>query len=659
MPNQISLCYNLSMPVGSKRIRPLAILFISLFLFQPALAQAGPVAVLSNLNTQSFPSIEAYLDVYDSSGEFVSDLKPAQVTIYEDGKPTDLTSLQLMRQGVQFVTVFNPGPSFGVRDSKGKSRYDFLKGALEQWAKGRQGSNLDDLSLLITNGPSISHTSDSLKFATALQSENINAREAVPNLDILYNAVKVASDPAPRPGMKRVVLFITPPLDGQDISLDNLVTQAREQGVSIYVWMVTTKGTFSSLGVQRLNDLASKTGGWVFTYTGDETLPNPEDYLAKQRNIYHLAYPSGVNSNGTHQVIAKITLPEDIVETEPQTFEILLLPPVPAFISPPIQIQRKPPVDAASSQQGDIVTTGLIPPEQPLQIIFDFPDGRKRPIIKTALLVDGVSVAENTTPPFDQFSWNLQKYTTDGSHLLKIEATDAFGLTGTSIEIPVSINIIQATPNPWSTIAHNLPALVALAVLLSIAILILVLITGGQLKPITHRPYRRGRRKIGAVTQAVQTQTNETVPETISHWVSRLHWPQHNGAQNALAYLRPVDESGEQPTNPPIAISQDEITIGRDPNLATLVLNDPSIDGLHARLIRQEDSSYFLKDEGSIAGTWINYSPIPQEGAKLEHGDLVNFGRICFRFNLKQPGNVRKPVITPGAIEEKFIEEII
>jgi hypothetical protein len=271
--------------------------------------------------------------------------------------------------------------------------------------------------------------------------------------------------------------------------------------------------------------------------------------------------------------------------------------------------------------------------------------------------VDGSLVEENTEPPFDHFTWNLRGYNSDGSHLLRIEATDSLGIIGSSVEIPVNISILQSKPSPWSTIRRNLPLLAALAVLLSCAILVLVLITGGHLRPGFHKRRRRKIRKIESSAQPAQILRDENLPSTISNWVNRLHWPLAAAGQNAHAFLRPVDEPGEHPANSPIAITEEELTIGRDPNLATLVLNDPSVDGLHARLIQHADGSFHLLDENSVAGTWINYSPINSEGAKLEHGDLVNFGRICFRFSLRHPGNVRKPVISSTSQADEMIEE--
>ncbi len=102
-----------------------------------------------------------------------------------------------------------------------------------------------------------------------------------------------------------------------------------------------------------------------------------------------------------------------------------------------------------------------------------------------------------------------------------------------------------------------------------------------------------------------------------------------------------------------VPITTTETTLGSDPNLATLVLDDPTVEGLHSRLIQGENGSFRLTDEGSIAGTWINYSPVSREGAALEHGDLVHIGRVGFRFSLRQPGIGRKPVVKHIEDQEK------
>ena len=77
--------------------------------------------------------------------------------------------------------------------------------------------------------------------------------------------------------------------------------------------------------------------------------------------------------------------------------------------------------------------------------------------------------------PFENFTWDLQEYTSEGTHQLKVEARDSLGLVGTSAEIPVYVTLVQPTENPWAGIQHNMPLLIGLIVLVAGAILVLFL----------------------------------------------------------------------------------------------------------------------------------------------------------------------------------------
>jgi pSer/pThr/pTyr-binding forkhead associated (FHA) protein len=105
-----------------------------------------------------------------------------------------------------------------------------------------------------------------------------------------------------------------------------------------------------------------------------------------------------------------------------------------------------------------------------------------------------------------------------------------------------------------------------------------------------------------------------------------------------------VPPSDEPYQAAPIPISSDEIIFGSDLIQSTWVIDDPSLDGLHARLIR-EGNTYRLVDAGTTAGTWINYTPVSPQGDLVENGDLIHLGRICFRFSSRSSGKVKKPTI--------------
>jgi pSer/pThr/pTyr-binding forkhead associated (FHA) protein len=113
----------------------------------------------------------------------------------------------------------------------------------------------------------------------------------------------------------------------------------------------------------------------------------------------------------------------------------------------------------------------------------------------------------------------------------------------------------------------------------------------------------------------------------------------------AFAFLIPVTQVDEATTGTPISISAGEVTLGSDPNQSILVFDDLSVEGLHARLTRLEEGVFKISDEGSVAGTWVNYTPVSGEGVVLVHGDLIHIGRISFRFTQREQQGGRKPVI--------------
>lgn len=634
----------------TKKIRYI-LSFVLLFLSfpDPSNAQTGLNATLSQSDDSKFPTIRFFLDVHDEEGNFIHDVEVNQVSIIEDGKPLPAANIMETKPGLQFVVALNPGPSFAIRNSQAISRYDIISQHLSNWAESRIGSDIDDLSLIINNGPEISHVNNTQQWLQTLKTSQVDARNATPNLDSLFRAVTIANDVTPRPGMERAVLFITPAIETQQIEpLDNLIAQVQQQDTSIHVWLVSSSGGFQTAGVKKLTELANLTGGTFFAFSGEETIPDLESFLRELRFIYEVNYHSEITGGGLHQISAQVQTENSLIETNLLEIEIDLQPPLPAFISPPIRIIRQPENTEEASPEKKKGEALLQPTQQGFQVVFDFPDGRKREIVSSALLVNGEVVAENNSPPFDLFTWDISGISTGGTFSLQVQATDAFNITGRSVEIPVIIGVEQISQDPWQVIRDNTPMLITLAVIVSGAILLLVLILGGQLRPRPVRLSQTRRKKQDPVTQPVSID-DDIARRNIPAWVNRLQRSQPSSSAKALAYLYPLSDNTLMADAPPLTINADEILIGSSSEQASLVLQDSSIEELHARLVRKAEGSFRINDEGSIAGTWVNYSPVSKNGADLEHGDLIHIGRLGFRFTIRQPKSVRRPVITPVA----------
>ncbi len=98
-----------------------------------------------------------------------------------------------------------------------------------------------------------------------------------------------------------------------------------------------------------------------------------------------------------------------------------------------------------------------------------------------------------------------------------------------------------------------------------------------------------------------------------------------------------------------IPLIGNEITFGSDPAQSMQALTDPSIAPRHARILLGEDGQYQIEDFDTVAGTWVNFDPVGHEGHLLKNGDVVHFGQLIFRFELKSP---------PDLLEPKVIKEI-
>ena len=649
------------------RILPTIITLCIIFLIYVggSSAQAAFIATLTAPDTTTFPRLKAYLDVHDPAGEFVHGLTPQDITMLENGVQVPVSELQEQKPGVQFVIAITPGASFSIRDANGISRYEYLLQGLLAGTWKDQPAGSDDFSLLTIGGPQLMHSSDPASLRSSLETYLPDDPNAIPSLEVLAAALQVASDPTIRPGMERAILFITPPQETDvSLGLQSIIASASQQNIHIYVWLVAAQEVFDLPEIDPLRNLADQTHAAFFAFSLDEIVPDLETLLEPLRYVYQLGYDSQIAITGAQQVSAQVTMGSELITTPPIAFELSLQSPAPTILNPPTEIVRK------YSSQPTPETTGvagdLLPVEQVLRIQVTYPDGYNRPLVRTSLSVDGAMVAENTSPPFDQFVWDLRPYTQDGVHTLSVEATDTLGLVGKTGETSVKIIVPSTTQGVIVAVSQNRLLVIGVTVFISASILVLVLILGGRIHPKPYpgqvrlpagssektRPagYRERRRQLkDPVTQPVKIASAQPVqarPRTKS-WIERFPWLKRKEKPTpVMAYLIPLVGS-DDPTLPvPLQITADDVTLGSDPHQASLVIADPSIEGLHAR-IHHEEKSFLLTDAGSVAGTWVNYEQVTPNGTNLEHADIIHLGRVGFRFKLSEPGPLRKVVVTP------------
>jgi hypothetical protein len=320
------------------------------------------------------------------------------------------------------------------------------------------------------------------------------------------------------------------------------------------------------------------------------------------------------------------------------------------MVNPPLQITRQAPTD-------DPFNTEILAPEQQeIDIIIEFPDKHQRPLVRTTLYVDGQIIDENKQEPFDQFTWDLTGYTLSGQHSVIVEAVDSLGLSKTSMEIPVTITVIQPPRGVSAFFAKYRLYITIGAISLAALVLLAVLLTGRVRIP-TLRTRREEKRAFeDPLTQPLQVGAAAPTPlkEKKKRRASTNSTTKPTGREklpkppvDVSAYFARFNADDTPASVSPIPLLDPEITFGSDPVQSKYVLDDPSISSSHARLKHNEQDEYFLYDAGSIAGTWVNYEPITREGHRLNHGDMVHFGQLIYRFYLSKPSVESKPKVEP------------
>ncbi len=401
------------------------------------------------------------------------------------------------------------------------------------------------------------------------------------------------------------------------------------------MWLADLDSYQATTSAAAFSQLAEQTGG-AFYFSSGSDFPDPETYFAPLRKLYFLKYASALSAGGQHTLSVQVTNAGAVIKSDEQTFTVNIEPPNPILVSPPLQITRQPPADDPYNTQI------LVPTTQEIDIIIEFPDGHTRPLTSTTLYVDGQAVAENTKPPFDKFSWDVSGFTMSSVHTIAVEAVDSMGLKKTSMEIPVTFTVIQA-PHGISALFAKYRQYITYGAIgfAGVALLLILLITRLQLALASAR--KAHRENADPLTQPVAIAVETSTTENKKHARPRSGRIKPVSAPASLIRLRP---DLEPMTGNPIPLLENEITFGTDPVQSSIVLDDPSIAPRHARMTQTEDGVFHIRDEGSIAGTWVNYDRIEKEGYTLRHGDVIHFGQLVFRFQLKNPPLAKEPKIT-------------
>lgn len=608
----------------------LCIFLILIIAFQIGIvnAQNGSTLRILSVQVDAFPRMRMALEVYDDNGNFLPGIKTPDVIVIENGEDRSLSKLELIEPGLQTLFAINISPEFAAQTGTG-NYLEKVKNGLLAWSQTRISNGLDDFSLIDNTGLRVIRSTDIRQWEQAVTEYAPDLYASRQSLAALNMALDLALESNPRQYMKRSILYVSsPPLVEHGQALPNLADRAVQQGVEVNIWLVPSVNIVYPEGIEMLRALAQATGGSFVQLSAQEELPAIEDYFQPLRFIYEAEYLSEIIRSGNQSIAIKIDTTDYQSVSQAFPFKLDVLPPNPIFLSPPTQVLRS---WVVGEDEGEDLLEPVI---QPIEILIEFQDGHPRDLERTTLYANGEVAAENVSPPFDKFEWNLGDIEETDRFSLQVEAVDTLGLSQQSILVPVDIVVEEKELTILERITSQgpLPIIIAISFAGVIGLSIYSLVRG--------KPLELGKKKFHKSPQRVSGSQLEKEKEEQDREILTRNdhaWPQTGISSDGPARLTLINGEGLPAKDKTIILNRKEITFGSDPKQATHILRSRTVSGLHARMIQSSGDTFTLADAGSIAGTWVNLAPVPAHGKVLKHGDQIHIGEFAFRFELRKP----------------------
>ncbi len=588
----------------------------------PAAGNAA-VASITDIDLSAFPQISALVAVSDTQGNRVPGLPADAFGLDENGIPVTLSQVSEEQIGLEIAFVIESSAVFSKRDPSALTRLDYVKTAIINFAAGNghayMKDSLDDVSLLTPEGPLLTHTVVGGEIRNALITYQSQFKFDTGLFDLIRQAMDTVSAGGPRPGARRIVVLFSSGIDPTaDAEVAAVTARAAAEGITFHTILVGPPGSPAEPAAENLQGLATLTNGSYQYFENPDSLNSLWSTLVTQREQYRLAYRSAIKQSGQHTLQALVTPPAGAaIASDIADFSLTLQPPAAALTGLPSEIVR------ATDQRG-VDPTAIDPRAQPLGLQVIFPDGHPRALVKAQLLVDN-AVAAETTGLFDTLTWDLSSYTQTGSHLVQVLVFDELGLEGRS-EVTSVLVTVSVPPPLTNVLGPALLTLLGIAVAgMSVAALAIAIFV------VLRRPATLGN----LVQRARQRVRDFTEP-----FLPAARPPQ---VRQGKSYLEIVDDGSGQSRRNTVELIGDNLRLGRDQTLAQIVLPERSVSRLHARITEELEGIFFLYDEGSTSGTWVNYQQIPVTGHQLVHGDLINLGRVQLRY-MTRPQTAPPPV---------------
>ena len=598
-----------------------------------------------------FPMIKFSLIALDSDRQRITDLSDLRLT--EDGEDIGEFFSETVETGAEVIFVIDANTDIEERDEDGGlSRREKVRESILRFVDLYMDADyVDRVSVIVPDEqsgrfleePGITfHNSVKNAVNFYLPSE----LGETPLSNMMEMAIQQAKQGSDEGRSAAIVLFSDSSRINEQLDFEDIVDQALLNEAVIYGAILGD--TAETWEIDDMQKLTNPTGGLQLH------MPEPEDAdplydLIRDRAVTTLVtYRSSLNSSGEHTIGAAVD-----GGTGEVVFDLVVAPPgVALAIDNSQPIVRVAPEALTPLEEVD-------PKIQPLAANLSWPDGHPRELSSVTLLIDGEPRSPRI-PVLDAtglltFDWDIREFDS-GLYAIQVQVEDELGLSAISEPVPLVIAVNRpvfqptATPAPTPTpIPTPVPVptptpepvpLIDLArdnalflgtgagavLLVVLAIVVIALII-------------RSRRKMRKAKEAPQ-QTGLSPYDTSGGGApasgSAYAVAPETGSPMTGAYLEALENAPDHSTL--IPISRNNVALGRDPKLVQVRFNDPSVSGLHARIL-ESHRSYRIYDEGSTSGTYVNFQRIGLTPRVLVNRDEIHLGSVHLRFHLVTPSS--------------------
>ena len=105
-------------------------------------------------------------------------------------------------------------------------------------------------------------------------------------------------------------------------------------------------------------------------------------------------------------------------------------------------------------------------------------------------------------------------------------------------------------------------------------------------------------------------------------------------------------ENGETSKDMMFTITHKRISIGSSSAEVSLLIDDVALNHVHSKLWQDNSGEFWVSDQDTVAGTWVNFAPVNIQGCKIQHQDIIHVGKHKFRFNIHNQISDGQPEIT-------------